>query len=150
MAGVKYLPLRKFDGRNVIVMKKFQIVALVIIVAAIGILISASKEVSTYATFAMAEDGARVKVTGELSKDKPMDYKPEIDPNIFKFTMKDNNGIEKQVVLAQAKPTDFERAESIVVTGKLQEDVFYADEILTKCPSKYKDEELSLKESAKS
>lgn len=126
-------------------MKKFQIVALIVIVAAIAILFTASKDVSTYATFDMAMEGNRVKITGEMSKTKPMEYRPDIDPNIFKFFLTDSEGKEKQVVLAQAKPTDIERAESIVLTGSLKNDVFYADEILTKCPSKYKDEELSLK-----
>jgi cytochrome c-type biogenesis protein CcmE len=127
-------------------MKKFQIVALVAIIAAIAILFSASKDVSEYATFEMAADGKRVKITGEMAKNKAMEYRPDIDPNIFKFFLKDSEGKEKQVVLAKAKPMDIERAESIVLTGSLKNDVFYADEILTKCPSKYKDEELSLKE----
>ncbi len=127
-------------------MKKFQIVALVAIIAAIAILFSASKDVSEYATFEMAADGNRVKITGEMAKNKAMEYRPDIDPNIFKFFLKDSEGKEKQVVLAKAKPMDIERAESIVLTGSLKNDVFYADEILTKCPSKYKDEELSLKE----
>lgn len=131
-------------------MKKFQIVALIAIIAAVVVLISASKEVSTYATFNMAEDGNRVKITGEMAKNKAMEYRPDIDPNIFKFFLKDSDGVEKQVVLAKAKPQDIERAESIVLTGSLKDDVFYADEILTKCPSKYKNEELSLKESVKS
>jgi cytochrome c-type biogenesis protein CcmE len=131
-------------------MKKFQIVALIAIVAAVAILVSASKEVSTYATFDMAQNGNRVKITGEMAKNKAMEYRPDIDPNIFKFFLKDSEGVEKQVVLAKAKPQDIERAESIVLTGSLKGDVFYADEILTKCPSKYKNEELSLKEGVKS
>ena len=126
-------------------MKKFQIVALVAIVAAIAILFSASKDVSEYATFDMALDGKRVKITGVMAKNKAMEYRPDIDPNIFKFFLEDSEGKEKQVVLAKAKPMDIERAESIVLTGSLKNNVFYADEILTKCPSKYKDEELSLK-----
>lgn len=131
-------------------MKKFQIVALIAIVAAVVILISASKEVSTYATFDMAQDGNRVKITGTMAKNKAIEYRPDIDPNIFKFHLKDSDGVEKQVVLAKAKPQDIERAESIVLTGSLKDNVFYADEILTKCPSKYKNEELSLKEGVKS
>ena len=131
-------------------MKKFQIVALIAIIAAVYVLISASNEVSTYATFQMAKEGNRVKITGEMAKNKAIEYRPDIDPNIFKFFLKDSDGTEKQVVLAKAKPQDIERAESIVLTGSLKDDVFYADEILTKCPSKYKNEELSLKEELKS
>ncbi len=131
-------------------MKKFQIVALIAIVAAVFVLVSASKEVSTYATFDMAKDGNRVKITGTIAKNKAIEYRPDIDPNIFKFHLKDSEGEERQVVLAKAKPQDIERAESIVLTGSLKDNVFYADEILTKCPSKYKNEELSLKEGVKS
>jgi cytochrome c-type biogenesis protein CcmE len=131
-------------------MKKFQIVALIAIIAAVYVLVSSTKDVSTYATFEMAKEGNRVKITGEMAKNKAMEYRPDIDPNIFTFFLKDSEGTEKQVVLAKAKPQDIERAESIVLTGSLKDDVFYADEILTKCPSKYKNEELSLKEGAKS
>ena len=59
--------------------------------------------------------------------------------------MKDDEGLEKKVILNQSKPQDFEMSESIVVTGKMKGDSFVADEILLKCPSKYKDEEIYLK-----
>lgn len=131
-------------------MKKFQIVAIVVIIAAIAIISQMTSGVSTYATFDMAKDGQKVKITGEMSKSKAMEYRPDIDPNIFKFFLKDSEGVEKQVVLAKAKPQDIERAESIVLTGFLKDDTFYASEILTKCPSKYKDEEIALKEGLKS
>ena len=130
-------------------MKKIHIIALLLIGAAITVLFSASEDVSTYASFKVAENGNRVKITGELAKNKSMEYRPDIDPNKFKFFLKDSEGVEKQVILSKAKPPDFERAESIVLTGSMENDIFYADEILTKCPSKYKNEELSLKEGAK-
>jgi cytochrome c-type biogenesis protein CcmE len=34
---------------------------------------------------------------------------------------------------------DFEKSEQIVVIGKMKGDIFYAKDILTKCPSKYSD-----------
>lgn len=46
----------------------------------------------------------------------------------------------------KAKPQDFERSEQVVLTGKMDGDEFVATEILMKCPSKYKDEEIYLKE----
>jgi cytochrome c-type biogenesis protein CcmE len=61
--------------------------------------------------------------------------------------MKDADGVERKVILNKPKPQDFEMSEQIVVTGELQNDAFMANEILMKCPSKYKDEELSVKES---
>jgi cytochrome c-type biogenesis protein CcmE len=47
--------------------------------------------------------------------------------------------------LHQPKPQDFEMSEQIVVTGSLEDDTFQASEILMKCPSKYKDEEIAVR-----
>jgi len=127
-------------------MKKTHIVALLAIVSAIAIIINGARDVSTYASFAdAAESGTEVKVTGELNLDEEIIYQPEIDPNVFSFHMLDNNGESRKVIMKQAKPQDFERSESIVVTGELKNEVFVADEILMKCPSKYKDDELRIR-----
>lgn len=127
-------------------MKKIYIIAGLMVGAAIFMLINASGDMSTYATFADAE-GARgkVKIAGQLAKDKEMVYQPEKDPNYFSFYIKDTEGVEKQVVLLAAKPQDFELSEQIVVTGKMQGDQFIATDLLMKCPSKYKDEEIYIK-----
>jgi cytochrome c-type biogenesis protein CcmE len=53
--------------------------------------------------------------------------------------MFDNAGAEKKVVLHKNKPQDFERAEQIVLIGKMEGEEFHASEILMKCPSKYND-----------
>jgi len=128
-------------------MKKIHLIAILMIVVAAAILLSASKDVSTYATFEQAiSSQSRVKIAGELVKNKDIVYNPSKDPNYFSFYIKDDDGIDKQVILNQAKPQDFEMSESIVVTGEMKEDVFYADSILLKCPSKYKTEEISIRE----
>lgn len=130
-------------------MNKTTILALLMIVAAAVIFMNASKDVSTYANFNEAiTSGSRVKVVGVLAREKPMEYNPEKNPNIFKFYMKDNKGEERQIVLSKAKPQDFERTEQIVVTGSMKGEEFYADEILVKCPSKYKQEEITLRKSS--
>lgn len=115
--------------------------------AAIVILIVSSKDLSTYSNFTSAEaNGSRVKIVGHLSIDHPIEFKPEVDPNRFSFYMKDEQSIVKKVVLNQSKPRDFERSEQIVVTGRMKDsEEFVADEILLKCPSKYKEEELALR-----
>lgn len=127
-------------------MKKIHIIAIVMIVAAIAMLMSASGDMSTYATFkeAAASTG-KVKIAGQLSKDKEMHYNPEEDPNYFTFFIKDSEGVERKVVLGAAKPQDFELSEQIVVTGKLRGEEFIASDLLMKCPSKYKDEEIYVK-----
>lgn len=126
-------------------MKKSHIIALLLIVAATVVIINSTGDVSTYATFGQAEHAGRVKVVGELAKDKDIIYDPLNNPNQFSFFLKDEEGDIKKVVLNKAKPQDFERSESIVVTGNLKDELFVADEILMKCPSKYKDQEISLK-----
>ncbi|MBK9254628.1 MAG: cytochrome c maturation protein CcmE [Saprospiraceae bacterium] len=126
-------------------MNRNYILAFLLIATGIFVFLSASKDVSTYASFTDAESGNRVKIVGILSKDKPMIYDPENDPNTFRFTMKDSDENEKEVVLNKPKPQDFELSEQIVVTGIMKDNAFYADEILMKCPSKYKDEEIAVK-----
>jgi cytochrome c-type biogenesis protein CcmE len=128
-------------------MNRNMIIALVLIAVGIGVFISASEDVSTYATFKQAEHGDRVKIVGQLSREKPIVYDPQNTPDEFSFYMKDADGVERKVILNKPKPQDFEMSEQIVVTGELQNDAFMANEILMKCPSKYKDEELSVKES---
>lgn len=123
------------------------IIALAFITVGIIVFLSISKDVSTYASFEVAEkSGQTSKIVGQLSKDKPMIYDPQNAPNEFTFFMKDADGLEKKVVLNKPKPQDFEMSEQIVVTGKIDGDIFKASEILMKCPSKYKDEEIAVKE----
>lgn len=127
-------------------MKKIYIVAGIMVVVAIGLLMSAAKDMGTFGTFAEAEQsGAKVKISGQLSKDKEMHYNPEEDPNYFSFYITDSQGDERKVVLRAGKPQDFELSEQIVVTGTMQNDVFLATDMLMKCPSKYKDDEIYVK-----
>lgn len=128
-------------------MKRSYIIALVILAVSVGVIIALSADLTTYEDFESAQDmeGKEVKVVGELSKDKEMVYDPE-NPNYFSFYMTDENGVEMKVVYKDSKPTDFERSEQIVVTGAYEDGVFYASDILTKCPSKYVDDEIKLKE----
>lgn len=127
-------------------MKKSHLIAFLAIVCAIAIIINGASDVSTYSSFAdAAKAGTEVKVTGELDLDKDVIYEPDVDPNVFSFHMIDNNGESRKVYMKQAKPQDFERSESIVVTGEMKDDVFVADEILMKCPSKYKDDEVRIR-----
>ncbi len=127
-------------------MKKIYIVAIVMIAVAIGLLVNAADDMSTYATFSQAaQTGEKVKIAGQLAKDKEMYYNPEEDPNYFSFYLIDTDGEERKVVLLSEKPQDFELSEQIVLTGKVQGDEFIATDMLMKCPSKYKDEEIYIK-----
>ncbi len=127
-------------------MKKIHIIAILMVVAGIVLFSTAAEDMSTYATFAeAAKTGKKVKIAGQLSKDKEMYYKPEEDPNYFSFYIKDAEGEEQKVVLLSEKPQDFELSEQIVLTGKMKDETFIATEMLMKCPSKYKDEEIYIK-----
>lgn len=116
------------------------------IAAAIFIFTNMSKDVSTYGSFSDAmQNESRVKIVGELARDKDMIYDPQNEPNRFTFFLNDEKGVQKQVLLLKPKPQDFERSEKVVLTGSMKDNVFVADEILMKCPSKYKEEEISIK-----
>lgn len=127
-------------------MKKSHIVAIAVVAIAIAILISASKDVTTYSNFTQAgESGERVKLVGTLVQDKPVEYNPEKDPNYLSFWLKDEKGEVRQVVLRAAKPQDFERSENIVLTGQMNGNTFEASDMLLKCPSKYEDQQTYVK-----
>lgn len=128
-------------------MKKVYIIAGIMIAVAISLFVMAQDDLSTYANISEAiSSGDRVKIAGQLAKDMEMLYDPVQDPNIFTFYIRDNAGTTQKVVLLQPKPQDFELSEQVVLTGRMQEGAFVATDVLMKCPSKYKDEEIYLKE----
>ncbi len=123
-------------------MKKLHIIALIFVAVLIGVLISMTGDFSQYAVFnsELAKDGKEINIVGKIDLTQPLHYDPIKDPNKFSFFLKDDSLVVKQVIYKGEKPTDFEKAEKIVVTGKMKEDIFYADKILMKCPSKYKEQ----------
>ncbi len=126
--------------------KRIHLISLIMVATAVALLVSASKDMSTYATFSdAAVHGKVVKVVGTLVKEQELYFDPAKDPNYFSFYMQDADGEQMQVILNSAKPQDFEMSEQVVVTGKVASDRFLASDILLKCPSKYKDEELTLR-----
>jgi cytochrome c-type biogenesis protein CcmE len=128
-------------------MKKLHIVLLVLIAVGVGVIIAMTGDYTTYANFVEAkEKGRAVNVAGYLAKDKPLIYDPLKDPNYFQFTMYDREGNAQTVIYKGAKPQDFERSEQLVVKGRMEGDLFRASEILMKCPSKYVNDEITLKE----
>jgi cytochrome c-type biogenesis protein CcmE len=120
-------------------MKKSHIIAIVLIAIAVGAILSTLADSSTYATFRSASEkpDKSFHVVGHLNKEKPQEYNPQTDADLFTFYLVDNDGTEKQVILNKARPQDFEKSEQIVVIGKMKEDNFIASDILMKCPSKY-------------
>ncbi|MCB0639098.1 MAG: cytochrome c maturation protein CcmE [Lewinella sp.] len=126
-------------------MKKVYIIAGIMVAVAVSFFVMASNDLSTYATVAEAQaSGDRVKIAGKLAKDMDMVYDPATDPNYFSFYIRDEHDELQKVVLLRPKPQDFEMSEQVVLTGRMQEDEFVATDVLMKCPSKYKDEQLKL------
>lgn len=127
-------------------MKKIHIVGMIMILLAAAALFMASEDIATYSTFAQAKQiEGKIKIAGQLVLDKEMHYDPEKDPNYFTFHIKDIEGTEKKVILYGAKPQDFEMSEQIVLTGLMDGEDFVATDMLTKCPSKYKEDEIFIK-----
>jgi len=122
-------------------MKKLHILGIIVIAVAIGVIFVSLKNTSTYADFteAISNPDKEFHVVGKLDKAMPQVYDPKINPDEFLFSMIDNKGVIKQVVLHKSKPQDFEKSEQIVLIGKMKGNSFHANDILMKCPSKYND-----------
>jgi cytochrome c-type biogenesis protein CcmE len=99
---------------------------------------SFGEQVAGYEAFAeAAENGRTAHVVGTWLEDRPTTYDPAT--NRFSFWMEDQEGNVRQVVYPNPKPANFEDAEQVVVNGRMDGDVFAAEHILVKCPSKYND-----------
>lgn len=123
-------------------MKKIHIIILVFIAAAIGVLISFMGDLSTYDTVVSAskKEGKFVHLIAKLDKSKPVEFDPAKNPNYLSFTAIDTLGHSTKVVYLKGKPTDFEKAERLVLQGSMRNGQFECKDILMKCPSKYKDD----------
>ena len=82
-----------------------------------------------------------VKATGSWVKEKQ--YEINKEDKTFSFFMTDENGNEMKVIFEGTIPNNFETATSVVVTGKYKDGYFHAKDILTKCPSKYEEENVT-------
>lgn len=132
-------------------MKKSSIIGLVVIAIAVAIIISSSNSASSYANFdeayALAANGSgeSIHVVGELKKNsngQVVGVTPSQDMLSVEFILVDDNQKEQKVYLTQPMPTDLLKSDKVVVIGGYQNDMFIADKVLLKCPSKY--EETSL------
>ena len=130
-------------------MKKTHIFILVGIAVAIVALIIfgfPSSDFSTYDTIssAKAKQGKYVHLIAKLDKTQPIQYDALQDPNYLSFNIIDSLGSQTKVVYHNAKPTELEQSERVVLQGKMQGDVFECKSITLKCPSKYKDDKKQL------
>ncbi|MEO6820226.1 MAG: cytochrome c maturation protein CcmE [Ginsengibacter sp.] len=127
-------------------MKTSSIIILVTIAAAIGALLMYSVDFSTYDTIASAKEkqGTYVHMIAKLDKSKPIQYDAIKDPNYLSFYAVDSVGGSTRVIYRNTKPPELETSERVVLKGTMNGDVFDCDNILLKCPSKYKDDKSQL------
>ena len=118
-------------------MKRKHIIALAVAVAFIGIsALALVQNKVDYSDFAKAQEtGQRAQVSGTWDKTKGSNY--DVATNTFTFYMKDRFGHELPVKYDGVRPNNFEIAPSVVCVGKVENGVFEASEIQTKCPSRY-------------
>ncbi len=79
-----------------------------------------------------------IKAAGKWMKEKSIEMNTQ--EKVCFFTMSDNLGNQMKVKYKGVLPDNFSTAQSIVVTGKFQNGLFNATDILTKCPSKYQEQ----------
>ena len=127
-------------------MKKTHIIILVGIAVLIVGLLAYSVDFSTFDSIVSAQkkQGRFVHIIARLDKTQPIEYDPVKNPNYMSFYAVDSLGGKTKVIYNNSKPTDFERSESIVMKGRMQQDHFECKDILLKCPSKYKDDKKQL------
>jgi len=134
-------------------MKKSHILGIVVIAIAVGIIMSTAGDASSYVTFGQAMDMAtvgndsKIHVVGTLKKTTSgtvVGIETSEDKLSFSFTMLDADLKEQKVLYTEPMPIDFLKSEQVVVVGAYHDDLFVADKILLKCPSKYQETEISI------
>ncbi len=132
-------------------MKTSHIFILTGIAIAIGVLLMYSIDFSTYDTIESAKQkqGKYVHLIARLDKTQPVLYDAIKDPNYLSFHAIDSLGNSAKVIYHNAKPAELELSERVVLKGKMQGNVFECDNILLKCPSKYKDEKKQLEKTVR-
>lgn len=94
-----------------------------------------SESISSYASFKEARELKSAHVVGTWVSSK--DYGFSLEKKQFTFYMKDKKGNIRKVIYPKPKPSNFEQAVKLVVIGEMYDGVFYAQDMLMKCPSKY-------------
>ena len=134
-------------------MKRSHILGVVVIAIAVFVIISTAGDASTYVTFDEARSisesggGKKVHIVGQLKKDdngEIIGVEPSEDKLTVTFLMVDNNQETNKVFYNKPMPPDLKQSEQVVVVGEYKKDVFYANQILLKCPSKYEEESLQV------
>lgn len=123
-------------------MKPKLIIGIIAIVVFTSLLMyNFGNSISTYVDFENAEGMESAHVVGKWDISK--EYGFSIESRNFSFYMEDQSGNVRRVIYPKPKPNNFEQADQLVVIGEMQNGVFYANDMLMKCPSKYNKVDLS-------
>ncbi|HHP7240615.1 MAG TPA: cytochrome c maturation protein CcmE [Cyclobacteriaceae bacterium] len=134
-------------------MKKTHLFGIVVIAVLVIIIISTIGDASQYVDFDKAKylyktgNTEKIHVVGTLMKDdlgNVIGIKHSPDQLSFSFNMVDEKNNAQKVIYNEPMPTDFLKSEKVVVVGSYYNDLFVADKILLKCPSKYQEDEIKV------
>lgn len=117
------------------------IIGIVVMAVAVGAIISLVTDSREYADFNTAASNPEVsyEIVGHLDTTEAIVYDALKNADAFSFYMIDEEGTKRKVICSMAKPQDFEKSVQVVASGHMKDDIFYADNVLLKCPSKYED-----------
>ncbi len=127
-------------------MKPLHIFLLIIAAIGIGSVISMYGSTTQYVSFQEAIEiqndnpGKKVHIFCKLDKAKPIEYDPQHNAEKLVFYAVDSLEMERKVVFNGTMPPQFKQIEKLVLEGHMTSDsVFFAEKVLTKCPSKYEE-----------
>lgn len=127
-------------------MKPAYLIAFFLIIISLGITLYAfSFSIAQHVTItqAMKMPGQTVQVPGKIIKDTVV-Y--DTSRSELRFDVEEMNGKDPQrltIVYREPKPENFDTATSVEAQGVYKNGMFYAKNLLIKCPSKYNDEKKS-------
>ncbi len=113
------------------------IIGITIIIISIGLAIySFQSSLNPYVTIAEAAETARqVQVMGYIDDPDSIVFNQESGK--LQFVLSDDEGTTVQVIYEGPRPDNLDHADSVVVVGYYRDNVFAAEKLLVKCPSKY-------------
>lgn len=123
-------------------MKPAYLIALVVITVCMVVTMWAfTNSMAHHVTIADAlrKPGETVQVPGVILKDT---VTFDVTKGHLRFDIVDSKDPKSRltVVYAQPKPENFDTADKVEAVGMIKDGVFYAQNLLVKCPSKYNDE----------
>jgi cytochrome c-type biogenesis protein CcmE len=127
-------------------MKLSHIILLIMAAVGIGVVVSLYGDTTSYVGFegakeiAKDEPGKQVHVLCNLDETKAVEYNAQVDANYLVFYAVDSLNTTSKVVYHHPKPAEMgKNGSKILLIGHYEQDHFMADDIKSKCPSKYEE-----------